>query len=73
MGLTIRQLGYPTQNSLKSWHREYVQRLELPGGYVRRPKFSQTQKEQAVKHYLESGRCLSLAIKELGYPSRTLF
>ena len=23
VGLTIRQLGYPTKNSLKSWHREY--------------------------------------------------
>ena len=35
VGLTICQLGYPTKNSLKSWHREYVQRLELPVGYVR--------------------------------------
>ena len=72
VGLTIRQLGYPTKNSLKSWHREYVQRLELPVGYARRPKYSQAQKEQAIKHYLESGRCLSMTIKELGYPSRTL-
>jgi len=24
--LTIRQLGYPTKNALKSWHREYEQR-----------------------------------------------
>ena len=22
-GPTIRQLGYPTKNALKSWHREY--------------------------------------------------
>ena len=22
-GLTIRQLGYPTKNSLKNWHLEY--------------------------------------------------
>ncbi|MBA4143363.1 MAG: transposase, partial [Nitrosospira sp.] len=22
---TIRQLGYPTKNALKSWHREYEQ------------------------------------------------
>ncbi len=72
VGLTIRQLGYPTKNSLKSWHREYVQRLELPVGYARQPKYSQAQKEQAVKHYLDSGRCLSMTIKELGYPSRTL-
>ena len=23
VGLTIRQLGYPTKNALKSWYREY--------------------------------------------------
>lgn len=23
VGLTIRQLGYPTKNALKHWHREY--------------------------------------------------
>lgn len=43
---TIRQLGYPTKNSLKDWHREYEQRLDLPMGYAgREPKFSQAQKE----------------------------
>jgi len=30
---TIRQLGYPTKNALKSWHREFEQRLYLPVGY----------------------------------------
>jgi transposase-like protein len=30
VGLTIRQLGYPTKNALKSWHREYEQRQDLP-------------------------------------------
>ena len=28
IGLTIRQLGYPTKNALKSWHHEYEQRLD---------------------------------------------
>jgi transposase-like protein len=72
VGLTIRQLGYPTKNALKSWHREYVQRLDLPAGYVRRPKYSQAQKERAVEHFLENGHCLALTIKAIGYPSRTL-
>ncbi len=67
---TIRQLGYPTKNSLKSWHREYEERLDLPTGYVRLPKYSQAQKELAVKHYLEHGRCVSATIKALGYPGR---
>ena len=72
LALTIRQLGYPTKNALKSWHREYEQHLDLPAGYVRVPKYSQAQKERAVEHYLEHGRCLSATIQALGYPSRTL-
>jgi transposase-like protein len=56
-GATIRQLGYPTKNSLKSWHEEYERCLDLPSGYVRSmPKYSQTQKERAVEHYAEHGR-----------------
>jgi transposase-like protein len=72
VAVTIRQLGYPTKNALKSWHREYVQRRDLPTGYVRVPRYSQAQKELAVEHYLEHGRCLSATIKVLGYPSRDL-
>ena len=72
VAVTIRQLGYPTKNALKSWHREYEQRLNLPAGYVRVPKYSQAQKERAVEHYLEHGRCVLATIKALGYPSRAL-
>ncbi|HTP71230.1 MAG TPA: transposase, partial [Burkholderiaceae bacterium] len=72
VAVTIRQLGYPTKNALKSWHREYEQGLDLPASYVRPPKYSQVQKERAVEHYLEHGRCLSATVKALGYPSRTL-
>ena len=72
IGLTIRQLGYPTKNALKTWHREYEQRLDLPGGYVRPPRYSQALKEVAVGHYLEHGRCIAATIKALGYPSRSL-
>jgi putative transposase len=72
VGLTIRQLGYPTKNALKSWYREYEQRLDLPAGYVRPPRYSQVHKERAVEHYLEHGRCIAATIKALGYPSRSL-
>ncbi|AYM95790.1 IS3 family transposase [Acidovorax sp. 1608163] len=72
-GATIRQLGYPTKNSLKSWHEEYERRLDLLSGYVRsKPKYSQIQKEQAVKHYAEHGRCIASTVKALGYPCRDL-
>ena len=72
IGLTIRQLGYPTKNALLSWHREYERRLDLPAGYVRQPRYSQAHKELAVRHYFEHGRCIAATVKALGYPSRSL-
>jgi len=41
VGLTIRQLGYPTENALKGWYREYEERGDLPTGYARQPIYSQ--------------------------------
>lgn len=68
---TIRQLGYPTKNALKGWHREFEQRQDLPLGYARsKPRYSPEQKRLAVEHYLEHGRCIALTIKALGYPGR---
>src|SRR6185295_7785316 len=72
VGLTIRQLGYPTKNALKGWHREYVQRQDLAAGYERAPKYSQAQKVRAVEHYVEHGSCLTATIQALGYPCRGL-
>lgn len=72
VGLTIRQLGYPTKNALKSWYREYEQRLDLPAGYVRQPRYSRAHKERAVRHYLEHGCCIAATVKALGYPSRPM-
>jgi transposase-like protein len=68
---TIRQLGYPTKNSLKGWHLEYERRHDLPAGYVRsRPMYSHEQKTRAVDHYLSHGRCFAATLKALGYPER---
>lgn len=72
IGLTIRQLGYPTKNALRTWYREYEQCQDLPAGYLRRPRYSQADKNRAVEHYLDHGRCIALTIKALGYPSRSL-
>ena len=70
-GATIRQLGYPTKNSLKSWHRAFEQGQDLPNGYVRSwQKYSDEQKQVAVEHYLNHGRCIAGTIKALGYPCR---
>ena len=67
---TIRQLGYPTKNSLKSWHQEHEQHLDLHTGYARAPKYSQAQKELAVEHFLEHGCCVLATIRALGYRGR---
>lgn len=72
IGLTIRQLGYPTKNALKTWYREFEQSQELRAGYRRPAKFSQAEKACAVEHYREHGRCIAATIKALGYPCRTL-
>lgn len=72
IGLTIRQLGYPTKNALKTWYREYEQSHELRAGYTRPAKFSQAEKERAVEHCLEHGRSIAATIKALGYPCRSL-
>ena len=70
-GATIRQLGYPTKNSLQSWHRAFVQGEDFPTGYVRSwQKYSDEQKQVAVEHYLNHDRCITGAIKALGYPCR---
>src|SRR5690606_40028386 len=71
MGPTLRQLGYPTKNALKNWHREYERRHDLPAGYVRtKPRYSTEQKAAAVEHYLSHGRCMTHTQKALGYPCR---
>jgi transposase-like protein len=71
LGATIRQLGYPTKNFLKAWHREYEQCHDLRAGYVRsRPRYSAEQKKAAVGHYLSHDRCAAATLRALGYPSR---
>jgi len=71
VGPTIRQLGYPTKNALKGWHRAYQQRRDVPVGYARRePKFSQAQKAAAVEHYLAHDQCIAATMRALGYPCR---
>ena len=68
---TIRQLGYPTKNSLKGWYNEYQFKLDLSAGYAgRKPKFSQAQKAAAIEHYLTHDRCIAATMRALGYPGR---
>src|SRR5690625_424400 len=68
---TIRQLGYPTKNSLKAWYEEFKQNQDLRQGYHRlKRQYCDEQKQRAVEHYVEQGLCLAHTIRCLGYPSR---
>ena len=68
---TLRQLGYPTKNSLKDWYREHEQGRDLRAGYARvRQKYSVQQIQTAVQHYLDTDRCIASTLKALGYPCR---
>lgn len=67
---TIRELGYPSRVQLKAWHNEYLSEGgTLPGRSLGR--YTQEQKQAAVDHYLEHGRCNAYARRELGYPKST--
>jgi putative transposase len=65
-GATIRQLGYPTKNSLKKWHQEFLKCGDLHVAYARsKRKYSVEQMNVAIEHYMNHGRCFSTTIKAL--------
>ena len=67
---TIHRLGYPTKNSLRSWHREFERCHDLPAGYVRsKPKYSDEQKNVAVDHYSMAGFLLLVVALDIVLPS----
>jgi transposase InsO family protein len=70
---TIRQLGYPTKNTLKGWHREFLQNQDLRVHKRLVPRYSNQQKQVAIEHYKDHGRCFSFTQKSLGYPCRETF
>ncbi|MDD4834532.1 MAG: IS3 family transposase [Lutispora sp.] len=66
----IRELEYPSRRALRNWYYEYLQNGDLSKEYVKKPKFSEEEKEIAVRYYLEHGKNISKTVKKLGYPSR---
>jgi putative transposase len=68
----IHELGYPNRHSLVNWYEEFLKNNDLKKERPRPQKFSNEQKETAVNYYMEHGKCVSRAIRALGYPSRTL-
>jgi len=70
---TIRELGYPTKNTLMCWYREYERCRDLSIVSALRPtKFSEAQKQAALTHYANHGRCISWTMRALGYPGRAM-
>jgi putative transposase len=70
--VATRQLGYPTKNALKGWYREHERRGALLKGYHRASRYSTTQQQAALDHFLQHGCCIDFTRKALGYPCRSV-
>lgn len=66
---TIRELGYPSRQTLRMWWDEYAATGNVPTGkHESDPRFTDEQRHRAVDHYLEHGRSLARTMRALGYP-----
>jgi transposase InsO family protein/transposase-like protein len=68
----INELGYPSRLALRNWIEEHKRHGDVKKEITRRSKYTEKQKQTAVDHYLEYGKCYSRTIRMLGYPSRAL-
>jgi len=66
----IRELGYPEKRTLVNWYEEYIENGDLHRDFIKKPNFSEEERQKAVNYYLEHGKCVSRTVKALGYPSR---
>lgn len=67
---TIIELGYPSGMMLRRWINEFEKTKDLHKIQIRKKKYNEVQKKQAISHFLNHGRCVSKTIRALGYPSR---
>src|SRR5699024_9476387 len=63
----INELEYPSRGSLSNWINERKQHGDVKKKYTRRSKYSEKQKQMAVSHYLEYGKCYSRTCRMVGY------
>ena len=69
----IRELGYPSKEALRMWHRDWLEerRTGIPSSRGEHySRYTDGQRRAAVEHYLTHGRRLSRTIRQMGYPSR---
>src|SRR5699024_5973690 len=69
---SLNELGYPSRGALRKWVYEFERNGDMKKALTRRSKYSLEQKQEAVNHYLEYGKCYSRTCRVLGYPSRAL-
>ncbi len=69
----INELGYPKNTkSIKNWYEEYIANGDLHQEKTDGRRYTQEQRNAAVTHYLEHGKCLNRTVRAMGYPSRNL-
>ena len=68
----IRELGYPSKESLRNWYKEYIKNGNLHTEYIRKDMYSEEEKLNAVNYYIEHGKSVSRTVRKLGYPSRPI-
>lgn len=74
-GASVRhELEYPDNRTIKKWYDEYLSCPETCFSVkVRKPrKNSLEQRQAAVTHYLEHGKCYARTVRALGYPNRNV-
>lgn len=71
----IQELGYPDRHMLVKWYKEYEATGDLHRNSQqgKHQKFTEDQKQIALKFYQEHGRSITLTVNVLGYPGRTTF
>ena len=69
---TVDTLGYPSPNSLRKWYYEFKDIGEFKITYTRNQKYTEEQKDKAIRHYFEHGTNVTNTIRALGYPCRPI-
>ena len=66
----IHELGYPSENALRNWYNRYLKSGKYYDHKLRRSKYSEKDRKEAVEFYLTHGRNASLTRRTLGYPCK---
>ena len=62
----FRELGYPpSSHSIKLWYKEYQKNGDLHKSYSKTNKYSNEQRQAAIRYYVEHGRSKTRTVKAL--------